>query len=754
MKAFSQKSRIRSRSGFSKLAKRLFAAAAIIVSLVVVRGLHATNYYWDSNGATVGAGVTPTGTWGTDPFWSTNSSGTSATTNYTTTTADILKFSAGTDTTGPYTVTMNGTQSAGAVVAQTGNLTLSGGTLVLPWATGSALLTTGTANLIVNSTISATNNATADYLNFSAAAGTTITISGSVTCSSSSNSVFMQSKGSSGTYVETGTININTNLGSDATFKAALQLGGIAGGLGTLNLNGAQTLGTTQILYNDVARIGTLNFGSTVNLSNAVQFGQINMYSLTGNLTGASINVNSAVTNTGITLRSGGTLNVAGSLTNTGGTILGVISDTVQGATMNILNGGTVSMGAINVVGGSVLTDAGSLNATVLTLGEATGNTSGKFVMGDATGTGVATLTQITTQGSGIANAIVGGNSAASTLTLNLSSNAAFSGKLGGSGTNENNLAFVKQSAPTLTLSGLNTYTGPTTINAGTLKAGVATAGADGAFGNNSAVTLANVASAKLDITGFNNSIGSLAGGGSTGGNVILGSATLTVGGNNQTTSYAGVISGASGSIIKTGTGSQIFTGANTYTGTTTVSIGTLLISGDGSGATGGMSVSSGATLGGDGTFGGNVTVAVGGILLAGDRNTTTGILHAAAGKNISLVSSSVIEFTLGATATAHGTIAMNGGTFSLNSSQHISFDDLGALEGTNYTGLITGVANPGNTGTWIIDNSGWTGAFSYNAGTSSIDFHLITAPEPATWALLLFALAAGSILRRRRNVE
>ena len=262
----------------------MFAAAAIIVSLVVVRGLHATNYYWDSNGATVGAGVTPTGTWGTDPFWSTNSSGTSATSNYTTTTADALKFSAGTDTTGPYTVTLNGTQSAGAVVAQTGNLTLSGGTLVLPWATGATLMTAGTANLIVSSTVSTTNNATADNLNFSAAAGTTITISGSVTCSSALNSVFMQSKGSSGTYVETGTININTNLGSDANFKAALQLGGIAGGLGVLNLNGAQTLGTTQIIYNNFDRIGSLNFGSTVNLSNAVQFGQINMYSTTGNL--------------------------------------------------------------------------------------------------------------------------------------------------------------------------------------------------------------------------------------------------------------------------------------------------------------------------------------------------------------------------------------------------------------------------------------------------------------------------------------
>ena len=51
---------------------------------------------------------------------------------------------------------------------------------------------------------------------------------------------------------------------------------------------------------------------------------------------------------------------------------------------------------------------------------------------------------------------------------------------------------------------------------------------------------MANVAGATLDITGFNTQIGSLAGGGATGGNVTLGAATLTTGGNNTNTSYAG----------------------------------------------------------------------------------------------------------------------------------------------------------------------------------------------------------------------
>ncbi len=125
-----------------------------------------------------------------------------------------------------------------------------------------------------------------------------------------------------------------------------------------------------------------------------------------------------------------------------------------------------------------------------------------------------------------------------------------------------------------LTLRGANTYTGPTHVVNGTVEAGIA----NNAFGSNSAVTLDNTVGVTLDLTGFNNAIGSLTGGGGNGGKVSLGAATLTIGGDNTSpAAYAGVISGTGG-VTKTGTGALTLTGSNAYSGNTVVTTGTLLV--------------------------------------------------------------------------------------------------------------------------------------------------------------------------------
>jgi autotransporter-associated beta strand protein len=77
-------------------------------------------------------------------------------------------------------------------------------------------------------------------------------------------------------------------------------------------------------------------------------------------------------------------------------------------------------------------------------------------------------------------------------------------------------------------------------------------------------------------LASFNQTIGSLAGAGS----VTLGSAVLTTGNDNTSTTFSGTISGTGG-LTKIGAGTLVLTGNNTYSGLTTITAGTLQL-GDG----------------------------------------------------------------------------------------------------------------------------------------------------------------------------
>ena len=184
-------------------------------------------------------------------------------------------------------------------------------------------------------------------------------------------------------------------------------------------------------------------------------------------------------------------------------------------------------------------------------------------------------------------NRIVGGPTDSILLgsgTLTLMATGGPTDTYGGSISGSGGLTLDQTGVATFELSGTTTYSGPTTILAGTLEAG-----SPSALSPNSLFNLANNAAAVLNVNNFNNTIGGLAGGGPAGGNVSLGGAVLTIQGSNVT-SYAGVISGTGPTgLILNGTGSLFLDGINTYTGTTTVNAG--------------------ATLGGIGTVTSNVTV-------------------------------------------------------------------------------------------------------------------------------------------------
>lgn len=183
-----------------------------------------------------------------------------------------------------------------------------------------------------------------------------------------------------------------------------------------------------------------------------------------------------------------------------------------------------------------------------------------------------------------------------------------------------------------------STYNGATNI-----KEGVLVVEGGNAIGDNSTVTLdnfqggANGGSVKATLVLMSDeTIGALNGGGANGGNVILNGHTLTVGGNNSSTTYSGIIGGSAtgiaqgvrtnqgspaayapyapegyiyaplpavgaGNLLKTGSGTMTLTGNNLYTGTTTIRQGTLLVTNEvRSGVAGPLGQSSTAIIWGD----------------------------------------------------------------------------------------------------------------------------------------------------------
>ena len=168
----------------------------------------------------------------------------------------------------------------------------------------------------------------------------------------------------------------------------------------------------------------------------------------------------------------------------------------------------------------------------------------------------------------------------AKTLTLQGSSTAAntISGAIVNSSSGAT--ALTKAQAGTWVLGGANTYSGNTTVSAGTLRQGAASVIPNGS-GNG---TFAVSSGATFDLGGYNSTLNNAATAGTINNATGGGTPTLTIGANNTGVTISGQIKNTTGtlSLVKTGTGSMTLSGANTYAGGTTINAGSIVITSDG----------------------------------------------------------------------------------------------------------------------------------------------------------------------------
>ncbi|MDB6076214.1 MAG: sorting protein, partial [Verrucomicrobiaceae bacterium] len=626
--------------------------------------------------------------------------------------------------TGPVTLTVG--EYAGAIAASTevldleGNNTYSGGTFInggrvragtsTAFGTGQVTVLNGAQAFLLGSTYTNAFNIAGSGTTFATDSPSALRLNGGQTLSGAINLLAdaIISNGSSTGNTLSGKISGTgglTLLGSGGTGTITLSnttnnfTGGVRIDTDRLMLGASEVIphgpgaGNVVLVSNTTSSVLDLNgFDETINgLSNEGSLGSFVQNGGNGTNT-LTLGAGDATATTSTVIR------------NNSGVGTGVVALSKIGAGTQTVTSVNTFSGGLNIKGGTLISDVNgnALGGGFITLGDTSGSANAALQMNNTGRTltnpiivaaGSTGTRSIQTFGNGQTFNFNGPVTLNSNLNLNTfagqTNTINVSGAIAGAGGLNVNAA-----GGAVTLSGANNYSGATNITAGSLVAG-----STGSLSSNSAFSLTNTANTVLNLNGFNSSIGSLSGGGTVGGNVVLGGATLTLGGNNTSTTFAGVISG--GGLTKIGSGIQTLSGANLFTGPTSINGGTLRISG--SLANTPVTVGALGTLSGTGTLGGLVTL--------------TG-----AGSAINLQDNSIGTLTFGAGLT-------------LNDGNVLSFD-IGAPSISDRLNLSGGAFTYGGTGAATINlaNLGGMTAGTYNliTGASGIDLNAFTLSNPA----------------------
>jgi len=603
----------------------------------------------------------------------------------------------------------------------------------------------------------------------------------------------MASTGSTG-FLNGSTIGINSGSGTSLTYASAIaNPNGGANALGLLKIGSGVLVLSGSNSYSGATTIsaGTLRVGSASALPAATALtvnstGALDMNGL--NATVASLAAGAPTAKITNSVVGTGTLTIS----NFSSSLTTLIEDGGAGQrvallmaggqfTPNFANTNNTFSGGITISSASSLTRLWNGAITTTLNGDGSIQSSnlgtGTVTIGTTTGNAQFALTSPNTN---VYNPLVfnaagyadGGSAAFRTdqtggvlygqLTANLSPVSFASGGTGsvtarGQITGTNGLR-LRTSNITVTLSNTsaspNNYQGTTTVEAATV---LSLAASDQLPNGGSA---GNVAlNGTLRFNGFSDTINGLSGTGTVDG--VSGTSTLSIGDNNATSTFAGVLrnSGVNAvlGLTKIGSGTLTLSGSNTYSGPTDIVAGTLAVNGSVAGV---MNVGNGATLAGAGLLNGLVTVAAGGVVAPGNSPGTLTM-----GAGLSLDAASILNFELsGSDYTVGGGIndlIVVNGNFSLDGLLNVS-----AIGGGDF------ISTPDGTSWRLFSYSGGTftdNGLSLNSlpslgtgryyqidtsTTGQVD--LIVVPEPGALALAGIGVAflAWGINKSRRRAS
>ena len=591
------------------------------------------------------------------------------------------------------------TKAGSGVLVLNGSNSYSGGTVL-----SSGTVNFSNLNALGSGTVTVSGNSTL-LMGVTGTFGNNLAINPGATATlnpSTGNSTFSGTISGSGALARSGTYILTLSASNSYTG------GTILTGAGNLDLGANGALGTGPLTLGDGAdtgnvRLELLGYNQTITgLSIGAQSGHAvviqNQGPVPSVLTIAlASGTNSSTSNFYLRDSSGGTAGTLAVVKSGAGTL-----DFSNYAAMGYSGGLTVNGGVL------AFSNGGALGSGSLTSG------SGTLSVASGSSVAISNPTALTSASSGGID--TGGGT------------ATFSGVISGTG------ALMKYGSGTLILSGTNTFSGDTIIHAGTLMLSSSQALAGSTFDTTSTGALSFGALTGATFGALKNS-----------GNAVLSNTagaavTLSVGSNNQSSSYPGSLSGP-GSLNKVGNATMTLTGSQAYTGPTAVSGGILQL-GDGvtdasiasssgivdnaslvwnlvqnqsyAGAlsgTGALTKNGGAlTLTGSSAFAGAITIASG-TLQIGD-----GAGGALSGGSINLNSGATLNINLPDGG------AIGSSIYTYGNSVNLLCGGTNTINGNIY-GYVTGVIRQSGTGTTILTGyNDFAGSMNIDAGTVQLN--------------------------------